>query len=395
MEGFNLNRRLLSFTTYLGYFFIGIVSFIISPTLPVIIKDFGISVGIAGSIFTASALGGFVGAILGGFLSDLLGRKPLIIVGCILQFVGFAATALTQNWFLILMFFLMNSLGRGFISICFNALISDINPDRRGAAFNTLHGIYGIGNLIGPMITGFILSRSYDWRVVYYGAAALWLGFMLITIPIKYPSTDYVRDNTSRESKEKLFPKSLIVNPILIILFMVSFIYNGSATGLVGWINTHLDWMDFSILLGAGMVSIFYIGLTLGRFICRFVSEQIGYSKIILLCALGSLIFYPFAIYSRSPFLITVGVFGSGLFLSGLHPTGLAYANSLFPTMSGTVTALLSTAMSLGAMSLPWLIGVVAESRNFRVGFSIGYISIAILVVISIILIKYEKRFKN
>lgn len=390
-----MERRLLSFTIYLGYFLIGIVSFIISPTLPLIIKDFGISVGVAGSIFTASALGGFVGAIVGGFLSDLFGRKPLIVIGCILQFIGFFVVALTHSWALILIFFFMTSLGRGFISICFNALISDINPNRRGAALNTLHGIYGIGNLIGPIIAGLLLSLDYDWRVVYYGAGALWLVFMLITIPIKYPSMLFGEGNIKSKDSKRFYIKSIVLNPILIMLFFVSFIYNGSATGLVGWINTHLDWMDFSILLGAGMVSVFYIGLTIGRFVCRFISDKVGYSKVIFLCALGSFIFYPLAIYPTNPILITIGVFGSGLFLSGLHPTGLAYANSLFSTMSGTVTALLSTAMSLGAMSLPWLIGVVAESKNFRVGFSIGYISIAILVVVSTLLIRHEKRSEN
>lgn len=390
-----MNKKLLSFTTYFGYFLIGIVSFIISPTLPVIIKDLGVSLSIAGSIFTASALGGFIGSIIGGFLSDLFGRKPLIIMGCALQFIGFAGIALTHSWFLILIFFSMTNLGRGFISICFNALISDINPDRRGAALNTLHGIYGIGNLIGPMLAGLILSLDYGWRIVYYGAAVLWLGFMLIIIPIKYPIIENGGNNFKVGSTEKRSVESIMLNPIIIMLFLVSFIYNGSATGLVGWINTHLDWLDFPILLGAGMVSIFYIGLTLGRFICRFTSEKVGYSKVILVCALGSLIFYPFAIYSRNPILITIGVFGSGLSLSGLHPTGLAYANAMFPTISGTVTAILSIAMSLGSMVLPWLIGVVAENRSFRQGFSIGYISIIILVIISLLIIRCERRLEN
>jgi MFS family permease len=65
----------------MGYFIIGVVSFIISPTLPVIIKDFNITTGIAGAVFTVNAAGNFIGVLAGGFFSDLLGKKPLIVMG--------------------------------------------------------------------------------------------------------------------------------------------------------------------------------------------------------------------------------------------------------------------------------------------------------------------------
>ena len=387
-----MRRKTLSNIIYMGYFLIGIVSFIISPTLPLIIKDFQISVSMAGLVFTGSSLGGFLGAVAGGFLSDIFGRKPLIVIGCMLQFLGFYGATIANIWLLIPMLFFITSLGRGFISVNFNALISDINPHRRGAAFNTLHGIYGMGNLIGPVIAGYILSSNDDWRVIYYGAAILWFLFLLISMFIKYPSS-LSKDISNQSEKGRLSALRLMAtSPVLIMLFLISFIYNGSATGLIGWINTHLDSMDFPVLIGAGMVSIFYAGLTIGRFTCRAISDRIGYSKVILLCAIGSFIFYPLAIYPKHTILLIIGVFGSGLFLAGLHPTGLAYANSIFTEFAGTVTAILSSSLTLGSMSLPWLIGVVAERGSFPMGFSIGYVAITILIVIAILLIKYESK---
>ena len=90
----------------MGYFIIGVVSFIISPTLPVIIKDFNITKGIAGAVFTVNAAGNFIGVLAGGFFSDLLGKKPLIVMGCILQIIGFALTATTRILSVILVLFL-------------------------------------------------------------------------------------------------------------------------------------------------------------------------------------------------------------------------------------------------------------------------------------------------
>lgn len=396
-----MNKQLLSNVTYFGYFFIGIVSFIISPTLPLIIKDFEITMGIAGSVFTFYSAGTFAGVLIGGYFADMLGKKPIIVTGCVLQIAGFVLTAVSGNFILVLIMMLLTGVGRGFLNTSFNALISDLHFDRRGAALNTLHGIYGAGSLVGPLIAGYVISLNFDWQVVYIGAGILWAIFLAVTFPIKYPSPGYVYDKT-KEVNAKTKTSSMnfktlakiFVNPVFLMLFMVSFIYNGSATGLIGWINTYLDGIDFSVILGAGMVSVFYVGLTIGRFICRFLSEKIGYSKTIILCSLGCLIFYPFAIYTHNPFLIGFGVFFSGMSFSGLHPTGLAYANTMFTGISGTVTGLLSTAMSLGAMSIPWIIGIVAERSGFTKGFSLAYYLIFVLVLVSFGLMYYERRKK-
>lgn len=435
-----LNIQLLSFVAYFGYFLIGIVSFIISPTLPLIIEDFRITVGVAGVIFTAYAAGTFVGGLFGGYISDIAGKKTVINLGCILHIIGFLLTAATGSWILVLFFVCITGLGRGVLNTCLNALIADIHQGRRGSALNTLHGIYGAGSLIGPILAGLVLSLNYHWRVVYYGAAVVWIIFLLIIMPIKYPSVSdrftSASDNlTTGESNNAVksykgvsnnnhnnnynnnynnnhknnhnnnYVKSrkntkiglasvklIILNPIFIMLFFVSFIYNGAATGLIGWINTYLDGINFSVILGSGMVSVFYLGLTLGRFACRFLSEKIGYSKTILSCALGCFVFYPFTIFASNPLMITAGVFFSGLFFSGLHPTGLAYANSMFPSISGTVTGILYMAMSLGSMTIPWLIGLVAEKESFKAGFSISYTLIVILVGIAISLLLRERK---
>jgi MFS family permease len=399
-----VNRRLLSFVTYVGYFIIGVATKVVAPTLPFIMRDFCITTGVAGAIFTVNAAGNFVGVLAGGIFSDLLGKKPLIILGCILQVIGLAFTAKFNSWAFILVLSFVIGLGRGFLNTSFNALISDINAHRKGAAFNTLHGIYGVGSLVGPAFIGFLLYFDYGWRFVYYGIAVLWLLYVLTVIPIKYPSAAKkekasIDSNTNVYSSEKdtngskmALIKTVLINPAFIMLFMVSFIYNGSAGSLTGWINTYLEGGKNTILLGAGMLSIFYLGISLGRFICRFLSEKIGYLKTILVCSLGCLIFYPLIIFEVTPVLIAVSVFFSGLSFSGLHPTGMAYANTLFPSISGTVSGLLATALSLGTMTIPWIVGLVAEKSNFQIGFTIGYVLVVVLVGISTILLLYGKK---
>ncbi len=385
-----MDTRKLSIYNYIGYFFIGLISIMFAPVLPSIIKEFGISVALAGSIFPVRFAGTFLGTLAGGIISDYKGRKPVIIFGSLIQAIAAFVIASSGQWIYGLIFFGVSGFGTGLMNTTINALTADINSNRKGAALNILHGVYSVGCLLGPIIAGSFLITGHGWRIVFYGSAVIWLIYGIITMFFTYPSVT-TTERTMETLKNKYdFRKGISMGGIFFMLFFVSFIYNGAATGLVGWINTYMDQMEVSLLFGSGMVSVFYAGLTVGRFTCGRYSEKIGYPKIILICALGSFLFYPLAVYTNYALLISIGVFFTGLFMSGLHPTSLAYANNLFPGKAGTVTALLSVSMSLGAMSVPWLIGIIADRSGFKAGLSISLIILFILVLIGLRVIKYK-----
>jgi FHS family glucose/mannose:H+ symporter-like MFS transporter len=383
-----MNKRLLNITSYLGYFFVGIVTVILSPSLPFMIRDFNITLAAAGAAFTSRSAGSFFGVLLGGFLSDKLGRKPLIIIGALVQGIALAVIGSTGSWYMVLLFFIINGIASGFFNASVNTLVAEINIERRGAAMNVLHGVYGLGSLIGPMAIGLVLTWQFGWRLVFYGAGTLWFLFLLLAIGLPFPDPKEKRV----DQQQPLPLKSFLIHPILITLFFVSFFYNGAATGLVGWINTYMEQMQFSTILGSSMVTVFYIGLTTGRFLCGIFSDRLGFSRTILICSIGSLLFYPLAVFTSQPILIAAGVILSGFFFSGLHPTGLAYANRLFPDSAGTVTGMLSTAMTLGAMILPWLIGLIADYSGFRAGLGLAFASLFILVAIAVRLVYIEQK---
>ncbi len=255
-------------------------------------------------------------------------------------------------------------------------------------ALNMLHGLYSIGAMTGPLVAAVILTSHAGWRAIFFGSSLVWFTYTIIIVFTKFPAPSAKR---REHGKPSLKSAAMLLSPTLLMLFLVSFLYNGTATSLVSWINTYLDTVDFPLLLGASMVSIFYLGLALGRFACGILSERIGYAKVILICAVGSLVFYPMAIYFSHPFLIATGVFFAGLFFSGLHPTGMALASRHFPAYSGTIASLLSVAMAVGAMSVPWLTGFTADYAGFKAGFGISVALLAVLVVIAFWLLKAEK----
>ncbi|NLM77848.1 MAG: MFS transporter [Ruminococcaceae bacterium] len=383
-----MNSRKITAFSLIGYFFIGAVPITLAPSLPYLIRDFNLSLALAGTVFVARSAGTFLGVAAGGYLSDRLGRKPLMILGCLLQGVFLALVGLSPDFLIITLLFGLIGFATGLVNPVFNALVAEVNQHRRAAALNALHGVYSVGAMLGPIAAGLLLASRFGWRAIFFGGSLLWtvygLSLFLVAIPRATRPKKQDRDSTIASAGKH-------VKVLLLLLVLVSYLYNCTATSLVNWINTYLDQVEFPVLLGAGMVSIFYLGLAIGRFACGLLAEKTGYARLILYCALGSLAFYPLAIYTTAPLLIAFGVFASGLCFSGLHPTSMAWANRLFPEKGGTIASMMSIVMTLGAMSVPWLVGYAADRIGFRLSFSLNIALLVVLVFVASSLLAKEK----
>ncbi len=87
-----------------------------------------------------------------------------------------------------------------------------------------------------------------------------------------------------------------------------------------------------------------------------------------------------------SPDVLWLGTILIGLGLASVFPTALTFGDTLLVT-SGTVTGWFLVGTSIGAMTLPWLIGQVFESAGSisLIGIVLGGIVFAFITLILII----------
>jgi FHS family glucose/mannose:H+ symporter-like MFS transporter len=175
------------------------------------------------------------------------------------------------------------------------------------------------------------------------------------------------------------------------MLFLIAFIYNGVAVSLLGWVGVFIKQSaGASTLFSVSLISVFYIALTLGRFLCAGLSERIGYASTILILAIGITLTYPLVVLSSGPLLMAVGVFLTGLSLSGLFPTALAYGARHYPQQTGIVTGTLSVALTFGSMIPPLWTGVIAEASGLQIALGVNYLMVLPLIGIAIYLGRLE-----
>jgi len=383
------NRRLTQLGLG-GYLFIGTAAVLLPSMMPSITDEFtaaGLTVAAIGLIFPARAAGGIVGNLLSGLGSDMLGRQRLVWLSALLLAASLTLTAIATPWGLFIAGFALVSAAQGALSTGINAMVADANRQSRARMLNILHGVYGAGAALSPLIIGLLVDGGLAWRWALAGAGLIWLVYGIVAARFDQAEMPDVQAVKARQSDFSMLGKT----PFL-ALFLVAFIYNGVAWSLLGWLALFMQQSaGLSTFFSVISISVFYVALTIGRFICAAFAERIGYARTLLVLAICVTLTYPLVVLDFNSTLAVAGVFLTGLGLSGLFPTAMAYGSRLYPDQTGTVSGTLNVAMTFGAMAPPFWTGIVAGMWNFQAALAVNYLMLLPLILIALYLGRSDK----
>ena len=409
-----------------GYFFIGTAAVLVPSVMPFITSEYmatGLTLAAIGLIFPARAVGGILGNLVAGVSADRLGYSKLVWIAALALAVSMALVAAAHPWLLFLAGFALISIVQASLSTGINAMVADANRDSRARALNVLHGVYGVGATISPLVFGLILEQGLPWRYAMAATGLIWLvysvgAFLLYRTVYPSPASAPAAadDEIEAESEEKKTPQDgarpsflsstwdtlrdvlysnwvMLRNVGFLSLFLIAFIYNGVAFSLLGWVAIFMqESAGLSTFYSISMISVFYVALTAGRFLCAAYAERLGYAATLLILAVGLVLTYPLVVFSTTTAPLVIGIFFTGLTLSGLFPTALAYGTRLYPQQSGAVTGLLNVAMIAGAMLPPVWTGLFSDIWNFQTALGINYSMAFLLLAVCLYLARLEPQ---
>ena len=429
-----------------GYLFIGTAAVLIPSVMPFITDEYmatGLTLTAIGFIFPARAVGGILGNLLAGIASDRLGYSKLVWIAALALAASMVLVAGAGLWILFLAGFALISIVQASLTTGINAMVADANRDSRARALNVLHGVYAVGATISPLVFAIVLEQGVPWRWTMAATGLIWLAYgaaaLLLVRRISpptsspaEPATPFADDEPALapDSEHKETPHSgartstlsstwaelgdalssawaelqdvlssnlgMLRNAGFLSLFLIAFIYNGVAFSLLGWVALFMqEFVGFSVFSSVSMISVFYIALTAGRFLCAAYAERLGYAATLLILAAGLALTYPLVIFSTTAAPLVIGIFLTGLTLSGLFPTALAYGTRLYPQHSGAVTGVLNVAMTIGTMLPPLWTAIFSDLWSFQTALGINYTMALLLLAVCLYLTRLEPRTKS
>ncbi len=189
-----------------------------------------------------------VSSLLGLFLvSQRQKRHPIFAIAFTTIGVAFAVASLSPSFWGITLAAIPIGFGDGILNFHCNNLVGELHPKRRILFLNWANATFGLGALSTPLLSIFV-----SWRVAFGLVAALAL--VSILLAWNAPSVaNYVPKRDKVPWKQ--------ASPFWLVILL----YVGLESSLGTWSGTYLSSMGWSSNQTSAMLSMYWVGLTLGR----------------------------------------------------------------------------------------------------------------------------------
>lgn len=360
-------------------------NWVVSPILPSISNDIGVTVASAALIISAYMLPFGLFQLVFGYLADRFGKRQVISGAMVFFTISTGLCAIAAGLTELAIFRALTGIFAASVMPISLALIGDIFPiNERQTAIGTFLGISFLGQGLSMAIGGSI-AYFLNWRGVFaiYAVLAFVSTVLLLTIGKGIPST--------KNPGNKVFAPyiSLLKNAsslkiYLLVLFEGVFLI-GSFSFLGSYIKNVYDFNNF--VIGIIMTAFGAMAIIGGR-ISGKISAKAGRKKTILIgliCAvLAYIIFLTFG-NVLAVLIIGVGLLGLGLMVA--HSTFLTIATEFAAKSRGVAMSLIAF-FFMGGGGLGTALGSrIVQSSSFTTLFAI-YGSGLVLVILAVLLIK-------
>jgi MFS transporter, FHS family, glucose/mannose:H+ symporter len=367
-------------------FLLGFMDNLKGPTVPAVLKEFNFNYSQGGTILFCTYIGFLIATLLTGVLGDVAGKNAVLFAAGSCLVVGTLGFTTLRSFWALAGSMLVIGLGLGALDLGGNSITVELHPKDKGRYLNLISVAHGLSSIISPLIAGYFISQAMGWRMGYWIGLILALILLLFSFLGHYP----VQKSNSKNGMDFKQVGRQILMPSMRWLYILLMAYVGTEIATVAWLVTYLQEVrGQSVTLSSTFLSLFFVGLMVGRFIGSFVVDRIGYVVSLMIASIGSTICLSMGIFGPPSFVFFLSL--SGLFYSIIFPVTTAMASDLHSENVGTVIGLLFAFAGLGGAVVPWLVGFLSDAAGLQVGFGFNVVVWG-LILICVIRLRAEQR---
>ncbi len=340
---------------------IGINDGVNGVLLPSLNAFYGVGYAVLGLLFFVSSFGYFLSAMSSGFLTQRLGLRWMLLLGSTTFLIGILPFGLKVPFLLLFPARLVLGLSIGLLETALNIYIT--TRPRSTLILNYLHAFYGVGALIGPATATIILASQWGWNSVYLLLGGidllLLIGFGIFARPIQSAVLE------EKASTPENILSAILKLPIVWLITFFLLVYVGIEVSLGNWAYSFLlGSLHIEPFLAGWIVTGYWFGLTLGRFLLQNMAERLGIGTrgLVYICIFSVGISLALIWLIPLEFIAIVALFLVGFGLGPIYPLTVAITPKLVPAHLGpSAIGVLVSVSIIGLAVFPWLAGVLAQ----------------------------------
>jgi len=350
----------IKWLTFLMFMMFAMTTDSVGVIIPEVIKEFHLSMTVAGAFHYAAMSGIAVAAFFLGYLADKLGRKRTIILGLVLFALNSYLFAVGRSFVFFLVLLTISGAAIGIFKTGALALIGDISKSttQHTATMNAVEGFFAVGAIIGPAIVTHFLAVGMSWKWLYVIAGSICVILIVISSLVRYPQT-----TTSTEAVDLRRTVLMMKNPYALGFSAAIFLYVAIESAIYVWMPTFLAGYHGRVTwMAAYAISIFFVLRAAGRFIGSWMLARLNWAAVVTVFSLA--IFVCFVVSMAGGIGIAVFLLPlSGLFMSVLYPTINSKGISCFRKPEhGAVAGVILFFTCLSAVLGPLAMGAISDA---------------------------------
>ncbi|MGG3281564.1 MFS transporter [Paenibacillus solani] len=384
---------------YLAFISLGLPDSLLGVAWPAMQPDIGAAFESAGLLSMVVTGGTIVSSLISGSVIERFGTGMVTLISCLLTASALLGFAYAPSLFWLILLAIPLGLGAGAVDTGLNHYVAN---HYKAHHMSWLHCFWGVGATLGPIIMSYSMGANDTWRDGYFTVSMLQfvlVFILLLTLPLwrivasqhRQPE-GMIEEQTGNESTNndeaivQKHGKPLQIRGVKITLLAFLFYCGVEATVGLWGASFLVGTRDLSPETAAVWVSMYYGGITFGRFITGFVTLRLNNRTLIragqVTAITGAvLLLLPLHSYLSLIGLIVIGLGLAPIFPCLLHETPARFGKAQSSRIMGYQMAVAYT----GTTILPPLFGIVAAQ------ISIGLFPVVILLFALIMLLSSEK----
>lgn len=371
---------------YVSFISLGLPDSLLGSAWPQMQESLGVSLSLGGVISFLITASTILSSLMSHQVIQRFGTGVVTMCSVALTALALFGFSLSNSFFALCLWAIPYGLGAGSVDAALNNFVA---LHCKAKHMSWLHCFWGIGATGGPYIMGLCLSRGMGWQAGYRTISFLQMALtliLLLSLPLwkkqELPLSggETVRPQTPQWGK-------LLKRPGVKAALTAFFFYSALelTTGL--WGSSYMVAVrGISPETAAKWISLFYLGITAGRFFSGFLTLRFSDDAMVRLGEGTAIVGILLILLPLHNLFLCLGLILTGLgcapiYPSLLHATPQRFGKSLSQSLMGTQMAI----SYLGSTTMPPVSGFLSEK------ISMGLYPILLLVFALCMTILTEK----
>jgi len=382
------------------FFAISFITNIIGPIFPSLVKDFNISLAVAGFLpFSFFAAYGVM-SIPAGLLVDKYNEKPVLLGAFVMSAIGSLLFAMMPSFVMAMGSLFLIGTGMAMLQVAINPLLRVSGGEENFAFYSVLAQLlFGGAATLSPLVYSHVVQgmnstnpstiistladlvpANMPWLSMYWIFAAVSLLMLVFIFLLKLPKVELNAEESVGAWQVYL---SLFKNKTVILFFIAIATYVGTEQGVANAISIFLEryhGLD-PLTVGASTVSDFWLMLTLGCVLGLVLVKVLDSRLVLKLFSLGAMCALTCALFGNAAMAVIAFPL-VGFFLSVMWSVIFSLALNSLADHHGSFAGILCTGIVGGGLASP-IIGLIADlTGDLRIGMVVVYLTLGYIFAV-------------